>query len=143
MIHAAGEELALALVNEEKALARVKTAAIGTDGTLAALVSYVKGRQVAAGTADAEELEDELAVMNAKIADLSAQAVQSVQQAVELQGTNAAIRSQIRDFDNTNEMLAKMRKQKWANLSEKQRTDIIDAETQLDSLAAKRQKASA
>jgi hypothetical protein len=169
MIHAAGEELALALVNEERALAlgddqravalpqvqeaqltvfdmvqRVKTAAVGTDGTLDALVSYVKGRQVAAGTASVEELEEELVVIDAKIADLSAQKVQSVQQAVELQDTNAAIKSQIRDFDNTNELLARMRKQKWANLSEKQRTDIIDAETQLDnSIAAKRQKASA
>jgi hypothetical protein len=56
-------------------------------------VSYVKGRQVAAGTASVEELENELVVMDAKIADLNAQNVQSVQQAVELQGTNAAIKS--------------------------------------------------
>jgi hypothetical protein len=137
MIHAAGDELALALVNEERALAlgdnqralalpqvqeaqltifdmvqRIRTAAIGTDGTLDALVSYVKGRQVATGSANVEELEEELVVIDAKIADLSAQKVHSTEQAVELQGTNAAIKSQIRDFDNANEMLARMRKQK-------------------------------
>jgi hypothetical protein len=40
--------------------------------------------------------------------------------------------------------LRAQRVQMWANLSEKQRTNIIDAETQLDnSIAAKRQKGSA
>jgi hypothetical protein len=91
-------------------------------------VSYVQGRQVAAGTANVEASKDKVAVMDANIADLVAQKVQSVQQAVELQDTNG--------------MLARMHTQIWANLSETQRTDIIDAETQLDhSLAAKRQKA--
>jgi hypothetical protein len=49
--------------------------------------------------------------MDANFAGLSAQKVQTVQQAVELQDTDAAMKSQIRDFSNTNEVLARMRKQ--------------------------------
>jgi hypothetical protein len=89
---------------------RVKTAAIGADGTLGAFVSYVKGRQVAAGTASEEELEDELSVMDANFAGLSAQKVQTVQQAVELQDTDAAMKSQIRDFSLDYSLAAKRQK---------------------------------
>jgi hypothetical protein len=169
MAHAAGEELVLALVTEERALAlcndqralalprkqkahltifdmvqRVKIAAIGTDGILDALVSYIKGRQLATDYANVEELGGELAVIDDKIADLSAQKVQLVERAIELKHTTAAIKSQIKDFDDTNEMVARMHKQNWANLSVKRRTAIIDAETQLDNaIATKRQKATA
>jgi hypothetical protein len=95
MTHAAGEKLALALVNEGRAKAlggdqqaltlpqiqeaqltifdvvqRVKTAAVGKDGTIDALVSYVRCKQVAAGEVSVEELEAELIVIDDKITDL-------------------------------------------------------------------------
>jgi hypothetical protein len=55
-----------------------------------------------------------------------------VERAAALRNTNIAIKSQISDFDNTGDMLARIRKQKWANLSEKQRISIEKAETELE-----------
>jgi hypothetical protein len=56
---------------------------------------HIKGRQLATDYANVEELGGELAVIDDKIADLSAQKVQLVERAIELKHTTAAIKSQI------------------------------------------------
>jgi hypothetical protein len=135
MQQAAAQELALALVNEETALAvpqareaqltvfdivqRVKSAATDTDGSMSAFVSVIKTMQVAAGTSSVEELTEELAVINEKIADLTTQKEGLEKTALKLQTTNICIKSQISDYDTLGQMLAMVRRNKWREMTDK------------------------
>jgi hypothetical protein len=135
MQQAAAQELALALVNEETALAvpqareaqltvfdivqRVKSAATDTDGSMSAFVSVINTMQVAAGTSSAEKLTEELAVINEKIADLTTQKAALEQTALNLKTSNTCIKSQISDYDTLGQMLAMVRRNKWKAMTDK------------------------
>jgi hypothetical protein len=133
MTQAAGEQLALALVDEERALTvpqaqlaqltvfdmvqRVKTAATGSDGTLDSLISYVRTLQIEAGMVSVQELETQRGVLDAKIAALMTQHVSLTKRAAELEDRVAGTKAQISEHQEIHQQLATVRKQAWQSMT--------------------------
>ena len=161
MQQAAGEQLALALVNEERALVateakqaqitvfdilqRVKAAAMGTDGTMNALVSAVRKLQTQEVMADVEEAEQQLVIWRNMKEDVRKELEVLKAECAERANVQKGIKSQIGDFSAMNEMLSRVRRNIWREMTDKldprlqpdweelnrQREEIKDANTRL------------
>jgi hypothetical protein len=98
---------------------RVKAAAIGTDGTMDALVSVVRKMQTQEVITDVEQAEEQLVILRNRKEDITKKIEADTVECAKQETTHKGIKSQIGSFSTMNEMLATIRKNDWREMTDK------------------------